>query len=73
VKQYLSISEVAQLLGVTEKWIYKHSKKLNPARAMLNGRPSRPVRFDPDRLEAILSGSLKTEKTSDLHQKVGRL
>lgn len=60
MNKYLSITEVAQLLGVTTGWVYKKSKELQTAKVMLNGRAIQPMRFDSERLEALLSGSVTT-------------
>lgn len=72
-KQYLSILEVAQLLSVSEDWIYKKSKSLDYAKVKLNGKAMQPTRFDRERLALLLSGSVTSRGNSDLRRKVGRV
>lgn len=68
MKRYLSISDVAQLLGVNANWVYKKSKELEPAKVKLNGKAIQPTRFDSERLALLLGGSVTTEQNQKISQ-----
>lgn len=68
IKEYLSISEVAQLLSVTEEWVYKKSKQFDCAKIKLDGKPIKPMRFDAIALRELLSRSLTIERNQKAPQ-----
>lgn len=74
--QGLTIDDIAQMLSVSRKWVYRHSKAFDAAKIKLAGKAIRPTRYDAEALRMILSSdrSLIIEGSSDLPQrKVGRL